>query len=114
MIEKINEVCEARKAVFKHDEGEDEVEFDGNVASVASQVVSQNGGSKCDQEDSTEILKLRLQLELARAEERKLQAEKKKLQAEREMMRERVELVFRAKRLEMLVHLLQSLYLKSN
>ena len=45
-------------------------EFDEDVASVASQSVSQNGGSDCGRKDSTDILRLRLQLELARAEER--------------------------------------------
>ena len=44
----------------------------------------------------TDILRLRLQLEWARAEERKVQAENERLQAEREMMRERVELGFQS------------------
>ena len=87
LIERINEVREARQTAFEDDDGEDEVEFDEDVASVASRPVSQNGGSNCSQEESTDILRLRLQLELARAE-------KEKVQAEREMMRERVELGF--------------------
>ena len=97
LIERINEVREARQTAVEDDDGEEEVEFDEDVASVASQPVSQNGGSNCSREESTDILRLRLQLELARAQERKVQAEKEKvqaeerrLQAEREMMRERV------------------------
>ena len=57
------------------------------MASVASHSVSQNGSSNCSREESTCILWLRLQLELARAE-------KERVQAEREMMREIVELGF--------------------
>ena len=87
MIERINEVREARQAAVEDDDGEDEAEFDENAASVASQPVSQNGGSNCGREETTDILRLQLQLELAKAEERRVQAE-------REMMRERVELGF--------------------
>ena len=94
LIERINEVREAKQTAFEDDEGQDEVEFDEDVASVASQSVSQNSGSNCSREESTDILRLRLQLELARAEERKVQAEKERLQAELEMMRERVKLGF--------------------
>ena len=83
LIERINEVREARQTAIQDDDVEDDVEFDENVASVANRPVSQNGGSYCSREESTDILKLRLQLELARAEK-----------AVREMMRERVELVF--------------------
>ena len=75
------------QTVVEDDEGEDEVEFDEEVASVASQPVSENGGSNCSREEPTDILRLRLQLELA-------WAEKKTLQAEREWMRERVKLGF--------------------
>ena len=64
------------------------------MASVASLSVSQNSGSNCSREESTNILRLRLQLELARAEQRKVQAAKERLQAKREMMRERVVLGF--------------------
>ena len=64
--------------------------FDKDAASVASRPVSQNGGSNCSREEATDILSLRLQLELARVEDRKIQADKETLQAEREMMRERV------------------------
>ena len=101
LIKRINEVREARQTAVENDEGEDDVEFDESVASVASQPVSQNGGSNCSREESTDILRLRLQLELARAEkekvqaeERQVQVEKRRVQAERELMRERVELKF--------------------
>ena len=57
MIERINEVHEARQTAFE-DEDEDEVEFDEDVASVASLSVSQNGGSNCSREESTDILSL--------------------------------------------------------
>ena len=82
MIERINEVREARQTAVEDDVGEDEVEFDEDVAIVASQPVPQNGGSNCSREQSTDTLRLRLQLELARAE-------KERVLAEREMMRER-------------------------
>ena len=62
MIERIYEVREARQAAVEDDDGEDEVEFDEDVASVASQLISQNGGSNCSREESTDILGLRLQL----------------------------------------------------
>ena len=68
MIGRINEVREARQATVEDDGGE-EAEFDEDAASVASRPVSQNGGSNCSREESTDILRLRLQLELARAEE---------------------------------------------
>ena len=93
MIERINEVRGARQMVVEDDDGKDEAEFDEDAASVASRPVSQNSGSNC-REESTDILRLRLQLELARAEERKFQADKERVQAEREMMREKVELLF--------------------
>ena len=86
LIERINEVREARQTAIEDDEDEDDVEFDEDVASVASQSFSQNGGSNCSREESTDTRRLRLQLEVARSEER--------VQAEREMMRERVELGF--------------------
>ena len=108
LIERINEVREARQAAVEDNDVENEAEFYEDAASVASRPVSQNGGYNCSQEESTDILRLRLQLELARAEERKVQAEKEKVeaeerkveveerrvQAEREMMREIVELEF--------------------
>ena len=57
LIERINEVHEARQTAVEND-GDDEVEFDEDVASVASQPVSQNGGSNCSREESTYILRL--------------------------------------------------------
>ena len=90
LIERINEVRETRQTAVEDDNGEDEAEFDEDAANVAIRPVSQNGGSNCSREESTDILTLRLQLELARVE-------KKKVQAEREMMRERVELGFQTK-----------------
>ena len=96
LIERINEVREARQAAVDDDESEDEVEFGEDLASVAIQPVSQNGGSNCSEEESTDIVRMRLQLELARAEERKVQAEKERLQAEEEMMRKKVELGFQS------------------
>ena len=89
LIERINEVREARQTAAEDDDGDDEVEFDEDVASVTSQPVSQNGGSSCSREKSTDIIRLRLQLELA-------PAEKERVQEEREMMRERVELGFQS------------------
>ena len=86
LIARINEVREARQAAIDDDEGEDEVEYSEDVASVASQSVSQNGGSNCGREESTDILRLRLQLELARAEERIVQteeSERSRLKSER-------------------------------
>ena len=50
MIERINEVREARQTAVEDDEDEDEVEFDKDVASVAIQPVSQNSGSNCSRE----------------------------------------------------------------
>ena len=101
LIERINEVREARQATVEDGDVENEAEFDEDAASVASRPVSQNCGSNCSREESTDILWLWLQLELARAdkekveaEERKVQAEERKVQAERELMRERVELGF--------------------
>ena len=94
LIERINDVREARQATVEDDDVENEAEFDEDAASVASRPVSQNGGSNCSREEFMDILRLRLQLELARAEERKVQAEERKVQAEREMMRERVEFGF--------------------
>ena len=76
LVERINEVREARQTAVEDDDGENEVELHEDVASAASQPVSQNGGSNCSREKSTDILRLRLQLELARAEEQKIQAEK--------------------------------------
>ena len=81
LIERFNEVREARQTAVEDNDGEDDVEFNEDVASVVSQSVSQNGGSNCSREESTDILRLRLQLELARAEERKDQAAKERLQA---------------------------------
>ena len=94
LIERINEVREARQATVEDDDVENEAEFDEDAASVASRPVSQNHGSNCSREESTDILRLRLQLELARAEKEKVEAEERKVQAEREMMRERMELWF--------------------
>ena len=98
LIERINEVREARQATVEDDNGENEAEFDEDAASVASRPVSQNGSSNCSRDQFTDILRL---LELARAEkekveteERKVEAEERKVQAEREMMRERMELGF--------------------
>ena len=99
-IERINEVREARQTAVEDDDCEDEVEFDEDVASVVSRPVSQNGRSNCSREESTDILRLRLQLELARTEKEKVQAEERRVhaeervQAERDMIRERVELGF--------------------
>ena len=87
LIERINEVRCARQATVEDDDGEDKAEFDEDAASVASRPVSQNGGSNCSREESTDILRLRQQLELVRAEN-------ERVQEEREMMRERVELGF--------------------
>ena len=84
MIERINEIREARQATVEDDDVENEAEFDEDAASVASRPVSQNSGSNCSGEEFTDILRLRQQIELARAEERKVQAEKEKVQAERE------------------------------
>ena len=70
LIERINEVRWARQTAV-----EDETEFGEDAASVASRPVSQNGGSNCSREDSTDIDRLRLQLELSRAKERRVQAE---------------------------------------
>ena len=94
MIERINEVREARQATVEDVDVENEAEFDEDAASAASRPVSQNGGSNCSREESTDILRLRLQLELARAEKEKVEAEERKVQAEREMISERVELGF--------------------
>ena len=94
LIEKINEVREARQTAVEDDDGEEEAEFDEDTASVASRPVPQNSGSNCSREESTDILRLRLQLEFARAEKKKVHAEERRIQAEREMMRERVELGF--------------------
>ena len=47
LIAKINEFHEAMTVDIDDAEGEDEVEFDDDVASVTSQSVSQNGGSNC-------------------------------------------------------------------
>ena len=66
-MERINEVREARRTAVEDEDGEDEVEFDEYVASVASQPDSQNCGFNCSREESTDILRLQLQLELARA-----------------------------------------------
>ena len=52
-----------------------------NLTSVACQSVSQNGGCNCGREESADILRLRLQLELARAEKERVQAEERKVQA---------------------------------
>ena len=75
LIERNNEVREARQAVVEDDDGENEAEFDEDAASVAKGPVSQNGGSNCSREEPTDILRLRLQLELARAEKEKVEAE---------------------------------------
>ena len=74
MIDRINEVHEVRQVVVHDDEGEDEVEFREDRARVTSQPVSKNGGPNCSRMESTDILRMRLQLELVRAEERKVQA----------------------------------------
>ena len=59
LIERINEVREARQTAVEDDNGEDEAEFDEDAASVASRLVSKNGGSNCSREESTDILRLR-------------------------------------------------------
>ena len=79
-IERINEVRDARQSAVEDDDVENEAEFDEDAASVASRPVSHNGGSNCSREEFTGILRLRLQLELARTEERKVQTEKEKVQ----------------------------------
>ena len=56
MIERINEVREARQTAVEDDDGEDEAEFDEDAASVASRPFSQNGGSNFGREESTDIL----------------------------------------------------------
>ena len=76
MIERINKVREARQAAVDDDDGEDAFEFDEDVANIASQSISQNGGSNCSREVFTDIHRLRLQIELVRAEERKVQSGK--------------------------------------
>ena len=81
LSDRINAVREARQTAVEDDDGEDETEFDEDAASVASRPVSQNGGSNCSREESTDILRLRLQLELTRAEKEKVQAEKRRVQA---------------------------------
>ena len=58
LIERINEVREARQATVEDDDGENEAEFDEDAASVASRSVSQNGGSNCSRRESTDILRL--------------------------------------------------------
>ena len=63
MIVRINEVCGARQAEVEDDDGEDETEFDEDAADVASGPVSQNDGSNCSREESTDILRLRLQVD---------------------------------------------------
>ena len=68
LIEKINEVRDARQAPVDDDEGDDEFEFGEDLANVASQSVSQSGGSNCGREESTDIHRLRIQLELATPE----------------------------------------------
>ena len=58
LIERINEVREARQTAVEDDDGEDEIEFSKDVASVASQSVSQNADSNCSREETTNILRL--------------------------------------------------------
>ena len=58
LIERINEVREARQATVEDDDGENETEFDDDAARVASRPVSQNGGSNCSRRESTDILRL--------------------------------------------------------
>ena len=94
LIERINEVREARQATVEDNDGENEAKFDEDAASVASRPVFQNGGSNCSRRKSTDIIRLWLQLELVRAEKEKVEAEERRVQAEREMMRERVEFGF--------------------
>ena len=57
MIERINDVREARQAAVDDDEGGDEVEFNEDVASVFNQSISQNDGSNCGREEFTDILR---------------------------------------------------------
>ena len=59
MIESINGVREARQTAVEDDDAEDEAEFDKDATSVTSRPVSQNGGSNCSREESTDILRLR-------------------------------------------------------
>ena len=87
-IERINEVREARQATVEDDGGENEAEFDEVLDSVASRPVSQNGGANSSREESADILRLRLQLDLARAEKENVEAEEREVQTEREMMTE--------------------------
>ena len=96
----INEVREARQAAVENDDVENEAEFDEDAVSVASRLVPQNGGYNCSREESTDILRLRLQLELARTEKEKIEAEEQRVQAERDMMRERVELGFQGEEIK--------------
>ena len=63
LIERINEVREARQATVEDGDVENEAELDEDAANVASRPVSQNDGSICSREESTDILRLRLQLE---------------------------------------------------
>ena len=76
------------------EDGEDEVGFNKDAANVASQSFSQNGGSDCSQEESTDILRPLFQLELVRAEKEKVQAEERRVLAERQMTRESVKFGF--------------------
>ena len=59
MIERINEVREARQTAVEDDDVENGTEFDEDAASVASRPVTQNGGSDCSREESKGILRLR-------------------------------------------------------
>ena len=52
LIERINDVREARKTAVEDDDGEDEAAFDEDEASVASRPVSQNVRSNCSREES--------------------------------------------------------------
>ena len=58
LIERIDDIREARQAAVEDDGGEDEAEFDEDAASVASRPASKNGGSNCSREESTDILRL--------------------------------------------------------
>ena len=95
LIESINEV----RAAVSDDDVENEAEYDEDAPGVASQPISQNDGSNCSREEFTNILRLRLQLELARAEKKKVEAEERRIQDEREMMRERVDLGFQGEKM---------------
>ena len=52
LIERMNEVRDARQGTVEDDDGENEAEFDEDAISVASRPVSQNVRSNCSREES--------------------------------------------------------------